>query len=62
MTNDDNQRDLRTYTVPEIVKLFRLNPQSVRTYLKEGRLKGHKVGTRWLVTEESIRDFLSVKK
>lgn len=51
-------KDIKIYTVPELVKLFQLNPQSVRRYLKEGRLKGRKVGTKWLVTEESIREFL----
>ncbi|HZK83360.1 MAG TPA: helix-turn-helix domain-containing protein [Desulfosporosinus sp.] len=53
------QRDIRVYTVPELVKLFKLNPQSVRSYLKDGRLKGRKVGIKWLVTEEAIREFLN---
>ena len=57
----DDQMDLQVYTVPQLVKLFKLNSQSVRTYLKEGRLKGHKIGTRWFVTEDAIREFL-VKK
>ena len=53
------QGEIRVYTVPDLVKLFKLNPQSVRSYLKDGRLKGRKVGTKWLVTEESIREFLN---
>lgn len=57
MTNEN--KEIKIYTVPELVKLFQLNPQSVRKYLKEGRLKGRKVGTKWLVTEESIREFLN---
>lgn len=52
-------KELKIYTVPELVKLFQLNPQSVRKYLKEGRLKGRKVGTKWLVTEDAIREFLN---
>lgn len=60
--SNDNQKDIRVYTVPELVKLFRLNPQSVRNYLKDGRLKGRKVGTKWLVTEEAIREFLNGSK
>lgn len=50
--------ELRVYTVMELVKLFHLTPQSVRKYLKEGRIKGQKVGTKWLVSEEAIREFL----
>lgn len=52
-------KEIKVYTVPELVKLFQLNPQSVRKYLKEGRIKGRKVGTKWLVTEEAIREFLN---
>lgn len=50
--------EIRVYTVPELVKLLQLTPQSVRKYLKEGRIKGQKVGVKWLVSEESIREFL----
>lgn len=53
------QRELRIYTVPEIVKLLRLSPQTVRTYLKDGRLKGKRVGVKWLVTEDQIKEFLN---
>lgn len=51
--------ELKVYTVPEISKLFQITPQSVRKYLKEGRIKGQKVGTKWLVSEEAIRKFLN---
>lgn len=51
--------EIKVYTVPEISKLFQLSPQSVRRYLKEGRIKGQKVGTKWLVSEEAIKKFLN---
>lgn len=50
--------DIKVYTVPELAKLFNLSPQSVRKYLKEGRIKGQKVGVKWMVTEEAIKEFL----
>lgn len=59
MSNESKNKEIVVYTVPELVKLFQLNPQSVRKYLKEGRIKGRKVGTKWLVTEEAIREFLN---
>lgn len=46
------------YTVPEISKLLHMTPQSVRKYLKEGRIKGRKAGVKWLVSEESLRSYL----
>jgi len=50
--------DIKFYDVQEIARIFDMTPQSVRKYFKEGRIKARKVGTRWYVTEEAIRDYL----
>ena len=50
--------DIKAYDVQEIAKLFDMTPQSIRRFLREGRIKGRQVGTRWYVTEEAIRDYL----
>ena len=50
--------DIKLYDVQEIARIFDMTPQSVRKYFKEGRIKARKVGTRWYVTEEAIREFL----
>lgn len=50
--------DIKAYDVQEIAKLFDMTPQSIRKFIREGRIKGRKVGTRWYVTEEAIRDYL----
>ena len=51
--------ELKIYTVPELSNLLHLTPQSVRKYLKDGKIKGKKVGTKWLVSEEAIKNFLN---
>ena len=51
--------DIKFYDVQEIAKAFDMTPQSVRKFIREGRIKGRKVGTRWYVTEEAIRDYLT---
>ena len=50
--------DIKAYDVQEIAKMFDMTPQSIRKFIREGRIKGRKVGTRWYVTEEAIRDYL----
>ena len=50
--------DIKAYDVQEIAKIFDMTPQSIRKFIREGRIKGRKVGTRWYVTEEAIRDYL----
>ena len=46
------------YTVQEIAVMLRITPQTVRTYIKEGRLKGKRIGRPILITEESLSAFL----
>ncbi len=50
--------DIKFYDVQEIARIFDMTPQSIRKFIREGRIKGRKVGTRWYVTEEAIREFL----
>jgi len=50
--------DIKAYDVQEIARIFDMTPQSIRKFIREGRIKGRKVGTRWYVTEEAIRDYL----
>ena len=54
-------KGISVYTVPELSKLLHLTPQSVRKYLQEGRIQGRKTGVRWLVSDESIRNYLHGK-
>ena len=51
--------DIKFYDVQEIAKAFDMTPQSIRRFLREGRIKARKFGTRWYVTEEAIRDYLT---
>ena len=50
--------DIKAYDVHEIAKLFDMTPQSIRRFLREGRIKARKFGTRWYATEEAIREYL----
>ena len=46
------------YTVVEIAQLLDITPQTVRAYIKEGRLKGKRIGRPILITQESLNAFL----
>lgn len=49
----------RFYVVGEIKELARVSdPHTVLAWLKSGRLRGNKVGRRWLVAESDLRAFL----
>lgn len=49
---------MKIYNLDEVVKLLGLNIQTVRIYIKEGKLKASKVGRKYMVTDEAIKEFL----
>lgn len=51
---------IKLYTVLEVAKILNVTHQTVRSYIKSGRLKGVRIGRPIMVTEKSIHDFLGV--
>lgn len=51
---------IKLYTIAELSALLKVTPQTIRTYIKQGKLKGQRVGRPTLVTEQSLRNFLGV--
>lgn len=49
---------MKIYDLKEVVKILGLNIQTVRKFIKEGKLKASKVGTHYMVTEDAIKEFL----
>lgn len=45
-------------TLEEAADLLKVDPETVRLWLKEGELQGVKRGTAWRVTREAIEAFL----
>jgi len=45
------------YDIQELSKKFDLNLVTLRNYIKSGKLKGQKMGTKWYVSEKSLREF-----
>ncbi len=48
--------ELVAYSVEELAEMLGLHERTVRGMLREGRLKGSKVGKKWYVTEENLKD------
>jgi len=53
---------IKFYTVQETAKALKVTPQTVRAYIKRGRIKSLRIGRPILITEESLRDFLQPSK
>ncbi|MCZ8162912.1 MAG: helix-turn-helix domain-containing protein [Microcystis sp. LE19-196.1B] len=49
---------IKFYTVPETAEALRVTPQTIRSYIKEGKLKSQRIGRPILITENNLREFL----
>lgn len=45
------------YTVEQIAELLAMHPKTIQRYIREGRLKAHKVGKSWRVTGHDLSVF-----
>lgn len=51
--------DIRLYTLTEIEPIIGVTHRTLLTYIKDGRLKGIKVGGKWKVSEENLKKFIN---
>jgi excisionase family DNA binding protein len=49
---------MQIYDAPQLADMLKVSEKAVRSHLISGRLKGRKVGKRWLVHEDAVREFL----
>lgn len=54
--------NMKMFTLQELAEDMGVNVETVRRYIRAGKLKGVKVGTRNLVSEESYTRFLNGEK
>ena len=50
--------DTTAYDVQEVAEAFNITTATVRTHIKEGKLKGARFGKRYYMTEQAIKDYL----
>jgi len=48
----------KLYTTEETSELLRLGSQTIRKKLREGSIRGKKVGRRWLIKGKEIRRYI----
>ena len=49
---------IKFYTIQETAEALNVTPQTVRAYIKQGRLKGQRIGRPILITENNLKEFI----
>ena len=54
--------ELKLFDVQELAELLGVQDNTIRNYLKAGRIAGQKLGTKWYVSEDGLRDYFNQKR
>ena len=49
------------YNVEEVAEFLAVHKETVKKFIREGRIKGVKLGTRWRITEDEIQRILGLQ-
>lgn len=49
--------DLTLYSVNDLHRQLGLSKMTIRSYLRDGRIKGRKLGVKWYVTESALKEY-----
>ncbi|MCW9713834.1 helix-turn-helix domain-containing protein [Aliifodinibius salicampi] len=49
--------NLTLYSVDDLHEQLGLSKMTIRTYLREEKIRGRKLGVKWYVTEEALREY-----
>lgn len=49
--------NLTLYSVDDLHRQLDLSKMTIRSYLREGRIRGRKLGVKWYVTEDALRSY-----
>ena len=50
---------LKLYSVDEVAEMLKSTKPTIRTYFREGKIKGQKVTGKWYITEDNLKSYLS---
>jgi excisionase family DNA binding protein len=53
---------IKFYTIPETAEALQVTPQTIRAYIKKGRIKAQRIGRPILITEKNLKEFLEKTK
>ena len=57
--DNKNEEIQELYTVEEVAKLFKVNPESVRRWVRKEKIKSIKLGGKFIrMSKDAIQDFL----
>lgn len=58
----EKRQKIKLLTPEEVAKRLAVSPETVKKWLRMGKLNGVKVSVLWRVREEDLEDFIQIRK
>lgn len=49
---------MKVYTTVDVAEMLKMDVDTIRKYMQEGKIKAMKLGRVWRVTEEELKKFM----
>lgn len=53
---------IKFYKLPEVAEALQVTPQTIRAWIKQGKIKSQRIGRPILITETNLKEFLRENK
>ncbi len=53
---------LELFSVTELAKALKVKEETIRDYLRRGLLPGNRIGTRWYVSADALKEYWSGRR
>lgn len=53
---------MKVYDLEELSEMLKMNRRTLQRYVREGKLKVSKVGRKYIVTEEDLKEFIESQR
>lgn len=54
----EDLKGMKLYNLKEVAELLSVTERTLHNYIKDGRLKGQKIGGRWKISETNLKRFI----
>lgn len=53
---------IKMYSIKEVAQILNVTHRTLSAYLIDGRIKGQKIGNKWHISEQNLKNFLNGEK
>lgn len=50
--------ETKLYDIKQVAEYLQVSTRTINTYIKTGKLKAKKIGKKWIITEDTLREFI----